>query len=171
MVMYKNSIPLVPAEEIGYHLGLIVHPERAKLFYNVRTSEEKPPAGYGTRIYDPEFEPNKAFKKLGVPFTLTVKPIDQFDSSKKLLDYLNQIEKENKDALLCFHHGALVDDSSRDWGHVVVFDRIVEGKIRIVDPSPDHPKWRLVTVEKMFEAMRKHGVKRSAGVWEINSTD
>ena len=69
MIMYKHGIPLKPSEEIGYHLGLVVHPDRKKLFYNVRTSSEKPPAGYGTRIYDPEFEPNNAFRKLGIPLT------------------------------------------------------------------------------------------------------
>ncbi|MBI2032816.1 MAG: hypothetical protein HYT09_04205 [Candidatus Levybacteria bacterium] len=163
--MFK--IPLIPAEEIGYHLGLIVPPEKAKFFYNVRTSSEKPPAGYGTRIYDPKYQPNKAFKKLGIPLTLTIKPIAQFNSAKKLLAYLKQIENADKDALLCFHHGTLVDDASRDWGHVVVFDRLIKGKIRIVDPDPQDPKWGLVTPQKMFEAMKKHGEKRSAGVWTL----
>ncbi len=82
MVMYKNGIPLIPAEEIGYHLGLIVHPDRSGLFYKVRTSTEKPPAGYGTRIYLPEFEPNVAFKKLGIPLSLTVKPVSKIGSAK-----------------------------------------------------------------------------------------
>jgi hypothetical protein len=171
MVMYKNGLPLLPAEEIGYHLGLIVHPRKKGLFYNVQTSNEKPPAGYGTRIYLPEFEPNVAFKKLGIPLSLTVKPISEIDSPQKLIQQLEHIENNNLEALLCFNHGSLVDDNEKDWGHVVVFDRIIDGQIRIVDPSPEHPKWRLVKAEKMFEAITKHGVKRSGGVWIIEKTD
>ena len=116
MVMLRHGIPLLPAEEIGYHLGLVVHPDRANLFYNVRTSEEKPPAGYGTRIYDPRFTPNKAFEQLGLPINLKIKPISMFKSPKEIEDYLKASELQNKDVLLCFNHGALIDDSSKDWG-------------------------------------------------------
>jgi hypothetical protein len=171
MVMYKNDIPLIPSEEIGYHIGLIVHPDKAKYFYNVRTSTEKPPAGYGTRIYLPEFEPNVAFKKLDIPLTLKIKAISDISSGDDLRKILEQVEVANSDALLCFNHGALVDDKDKDWGHVVVFDRVIDGKIRIVDPSPEHPKWRLVGVEKMFGAMQEHGVARSGGVWLIEKKE
>ncbi|MDZ7786053.1 MAG: hypothetical protein U5L95_02940 [Candidatus Saccharibacteria bacterium] len=171
MIMYKNGIPLLPAEEIGYHLGLIVRPERAGLFYKVRTSEEKPPAGYGTRIYLPEFEPNTAFKNLDIPLRLKIKPISEIGDSEKLINTLSEIEANNTDALLCFNHGVLVDDREKDWGHVVVFDRVVGDKIRIIDPSPEHPKWRLVSVDKIFEAMNRHGEKRSGGVWLIDTVD
>jgi hypothetical protein len=82
---------------------------------------------------------------------------------------LSGVERDNKDALLCFNHGVLVDDKEKDWGHVVVFDRTVDDKIRIIDPSPEHPKWRLVEPEQMFEAMSKHGEKRSGGVWLIEN--
>jgi hypothetical protein len=168
MVMLRRDIPLMPAEELGYHLGLIVHPDRAYLFYNVRTSKKRPPAGYGTRIYEPEFRPNKVFKKLRLPLSLTIKPISEFNSSREVQDYLKSAEADDKDILLCFNHGALIDDPSKDWGHVCVFDRLIRNNIRIVDPSPDQPKWRSVSVNKMFHAMRKHGEKRSGGFWELS---
>lgn len=168
MVMYKNGIPLVPAEEIGYHLGLIVHPDRSKYFYNARTSTEKPSAGYGTRIYLPEFEPNVAFKNLNIPLHLTVRPISEIDNPGELVTLLGEVEANNNDALLCFNHGVLVDDKEKDWGHVVVFDRIVDGNIRIIDPSPEHPKWREVEANKLFNAMEKHGEKKSGGLWLVN---
>lgn len=171
MIMYKNDIPLLPAEEIGYHLGLIVKPERKGFFYNVRTSEKKPPAGYGTRIYLPEFEPNTAFKNLGIPLHLKVEPISEIEDFDELINTLSAVEANDADALLCFNHGVLIDDNEKDWGHVVVFDRIIDKKIRIIDPSPEHPKWRLVEPEKMFEAMSKHGEKRSGGVWLIDVVD
>jgi len=166
--MYKHSIPLKPAEEIGYHLGLIVHPDRKKLFYNVRASLENPPAGYGTRIYDSEFEPNNFFRKLGIPLVFEMKLINQFSAPSEILGYLKNAEEKNRDILLCFNHGVLIDDPTKDWGHVCVFDRIVDNKIRLIDPTPDQPKWRLVSVEKMFDAMKKHGEQKSAGFWEIS---
>ncbi len=169
--MYKSGIPLLPAEEIGYHLGLIVHPDKARYFYNVRTATEPPTAGYGTRIYEPEFELSTAFKNMNVPLTYSLKDIADIASTADLTKTLSAIEKDNVNALLCFNHGALVDDPNRDWGHVVVFDRIIDGQFRIIDPSPDYPKWRLVTPEKMFLAMQKHGQKKTtAGVWLLNKT-
>lgn len=168
MVMYKNNITLVPAEEIGYHLGLVVHPDRAHLFYKARTAIKAPPVGYGTQIYLPEYEPNAAFKKLGVPLVFSNISISELNSGSDLLSQLEKIETADGDALLCFNHGALIDDELKNWGHVCVFDRIIDGKIRVVDPSPEHPKWRRVDAKKMFEAMKKHGVKKSAGIWLLS---
>lgn len=167
MVMYKNGIPLLPAEEIGYNLGLIVSPEKSHLFYNVRAAETSPPAGYGTRIYDPQFEPNVAFKKLEIPLNLNVEPVSKIESPEDLLAKLSEVEQKNEDVLVCFNHGSLVDDPSKNWGHVCVFDRVIDGRIRIVDPSPEHPKWRLIKADKLFTAMQKHGVKKSAGIWYL----
>lgn len=166
--MLRHNIPLMPAEELGYYLGLLVHPDRANLFYNVRTSKKKPPAGYGTRIYDPRFKPSKVFKKLGLPMSLTIKPITKFGSSKEVRDYLGSAESNDKDVLLCFNQGALINNPSKNWGHVCVFDRLVGNKVRIIDPSPDQPKWRNVSINKMFHAMKEHGEKRSGGFWEIS---
>lgn len=168
MIMYRNGIPLIPAEEIGRQLGLVVHPDRAVLFYRVRTDKNPPPAGYGTQISKPEYEPNVAFKKLGIPLKFSMKPISEIKSPKELLEILSTSERKNTDVLLCFNQGSLMDDDSRNWGHVVVFDRLISGQIRIVDPAPEHPKWRSVDVEKMFTAMQRHGEERSAGVWFLD---
>ena len=168
--MLRHSIPLLPAEELGYHLGLVVHPDRANLFYNVKTSKKKPPAGYGTRIYDPRFKPSKVFKKLGLPMSLTIKPITKFGSSKEVRDYLSSAESDDKDILLSFNHGALIDDPSKNWGHICVFDRLVGNKIRIIDPSPDQPKWRNISIDKMLHAMKKHSGKLPGGFWELTVT-
>ncbi len=166
--MYNLGIPLIPAEEIGYHLGLVVRPEDGYLFYNARTSEVPPSAGYGTRIYEADYELNTAFKNMGIPLSYALEPIQQISSPDELRKTLTKVEFDSANALLCFNHGALVDDESRDWGHVVVFDRIIDGDIRIIDPSPTHPKWRVVKAEKMFQAMTEHGKKKTAaGVWHL----
>src|SRR3990167_5885866 len=171
MVMYKNDIPLIPAEEIGYHLGLIVHPDKTGLYYKVRTAEVPPPAGYGTQVYLPEYEPNIALRKLGIPLKFSKKLLLGIKTSEDLLNNLKAIEDKNGDALLCFNHGELIDNKSKNWGHVVVFDRVIDEQIRIIDPSPDKPKWRSVTAEKMFSAMRKHGEQKSAGIWLLEKLD
>lgn len=168
-VMYKLGIPLIPAEEIGYHLGLVVRPEDGYLFYDAQTSSVPPPAGYGTRIYEADYELNTAFKNMDIPLSYTLEPIQDISTPEELRKILSSVESSDANALLCFNHGELVDDNSRDWGHVVVFDRIIEGDIRIIDPSPTHPKWRIVKTEKMFQAMIKHGKKKTAsGVWHID---
>lgn len=166
--MYKLGIPLIPAEEIGYHLGLVVRPEDGYLFYDVRTSATPPTAGYGTRIYDADYELNTAFKNMEIPLSYTLEPIQEISSPDDLRKTLAKTESDNAHSLLCFNHGELVDDDTRNWGHVVVFDRLIDGDIRIIDPSPTHPKWRVVKTEKMFQAMAKHGEKKTAaGVWHL----
>ena len=168
MVMLKHQIPLRPVEEIGFHLGLVVSPERKNLFYNVRTARRRPIAGYGTRIYDPRFDPNHAFQVMNIPLRFHLKPIFIFNSVAIVADYLQEIELADRDVLLCFHHGTLSDDPNKDWGHVCVFDRIYNDQIRIIDPSPDEPKWRKVSLNKMVLAMEKHGEQRSAGFWDLS---
>jgi len=167
MIMYKNNIPLIPAEEIGYALGLIVHPDKSNLFYNTRTSTTRPAAGYGTRIYDPEYEPNVAFKKLNIPLSFSIKSITDIRSEKQLIKTLSEVESFNQDVLICFHQGALENDPNKDWGHVCVFDRIINGEIRFIDPSPSDAKWRTFSAEALFESMQQHGAQRSAGLWYL----
>jgi hypothetical protein len=70
MVMYASGLRLVPAEELGHHLGLTVPEEDVSLFWQVRTGERPPaPAGWGTQIYRgrDEFSLNKAFRSLDIP--------------------------------------------------------------------------------------------------------
>src|SRR5688572_25988968 len=81
MVMYRLGIPLLPAEEIGFHIGLTVPSDQAELFYDVRTSEEPPTdVGYGTQIATPGFGLNDAFNKLGIPLSFTMHPISSIPS-------------------------------------------------------------------------------------------
>lgn len=168
MVMYRHNIPLLPAEELGYHFGLVVKPSKSHLFYNMVTAPQPPKAGYGTRIYLPEYEPNEIFRKLGIPFAFKLYSINKIDSPSSLLELLKLHESDDTDVMLCFNHGALDGSQGKDWGHVCVFDRVISGKVRMIDPSPDQPKWHLVSAEKLFNAMQKHGHERSAGLWVVS---
>jgi len=166
MIMHRNGIPLIPAEELGYHLGLTVSPDAAHLFYKARTSPTPPSAaGYGTQIFKSEYEPNKVFETLGIPLAFSLTLADHISSASDLVEKLNKIEADDNDALLCFNHGVVRGEFKPYSGHVAVFDKVIDGKIRLVDASPNQPKWRLVEAELMFDAIKQHGNKSSGGIW------
>lgn len=165
MIMYRNGIPLLPAEELGYHLGLTVSPEDEPLFYKPRVSATPPPSGYGTQIYRPEYEPNKIFAKLGIPLKFSQKLAADITSEEELLNELRRVEVNNTDALLCFNHGVIRGAYKPHTGHVVVFDRVVGGKVRVVDASARNPKWRLIEPELLLEAIKRHGSDKAGGIW------
>ncbi|MDB5178918.1 MAG: hypothetical protein JWN01_861 [Patescibacteria group bacterium] len=166
MIMYRNNIPLIPAEELGYHLGLTVSPKASHLFYDARTANEPPSAaGYGTQIFKPEFEPNKIFQKLGIPLKFSKRLAAGFADEEDLLSELRRIEHHDLDALLCFNHGVIRGEFKPHAGHVAAFDRIIGGQIRLVDVSPLQPKWRLVEPGLLLDAIKRHGDENAGGIW------
>lgn len=167
MIMYKYNIPLLSQELLASHFGLIVSPESKDFFWNAETGE-KPQAGYGTRIYLDEYEPNKVLKKLSIPLELKTISINSFSDEVAVLDYLAEIEKKDADVLACFNHQALKQTGS-GGGHLTLFDRVDWHlkKIRLVDPSYNQPKWRIVESPLLVEAMKKHEAGLG-GFWEIN---
>jgi hypothetical protein len=168
MIMYRNGVPLIPAEELGYYLGLTVPPEEGHLFYKARVSVTPPSgAGFGTQIMNPEYNPDEIFPKLGIPFVFSQVLAAEIADEADLLDRLHTIEQEDSDALLCFNHGVIKGEYKPFTGHVVVFDRVIDGKIRVVDASWKHPKWRLVEPSLMLEAIQCHGDKNSGGIWHF----
>ena len=163
MVLYKNNLPLISQEEIGNALGLRVKPEAAHLFEKVST--EEPKSGiWGTQIGDPKYEINNAFKNLGVPLIVTIQHIRDIDSSDELKKILGEVEQTNGDALVCYKYGVLWGNDSTS-GHVNVFDRIIDGKIRLVDPEQQVPKLRLTDTNQLYEAMVEHKAATMPGVW------
>jgi len=172
MIMYRNSISLRPAEEIGYHLGLIVSPDRSSLFRNARTSAEKPSAGYGIQMHIPEFEPNVAFARMNIPLHFAAEPIKNFSSANELLERLRIIERDGLDALVAFNLETLLDDSGLNGAHhACVFDRIIDGRVRLIDPSFYAPKWRIFSIEQLFLAMQKHVSSDWGGIWLLTKTN
>lgn len=171
MVLYRNSIPLRSAEEIGYHLGLVVRPEQSNLFSNVRTAVDMPPAGYGIQIHLPEYDPNAAFARMGIPLSFSVEPIKGFSSAEELLESLRAHERNDHDVLVAFNLGALIDDPRLSHAHhACVFDRIIGGRVRLVDPSFYAPKWRIFDAEQLFAAMQKHVSSDWGGIWLLTKT-
>ncbi|MDB5175796.1 MAG: hypothetical protein JWM81_654 [Candidatus Saccharibacteria bacterium] len=169
MIMYRHNIPLVPAEEIGYHLGLTVPPEDGHLFNRVRVADKPPVAsGYGTDISSPDYEPNKAFRALNIPLRFSKKLATEIANEEALLSLLLDVETNDGDALLCFNHGVIRGQYEPHSGHVVVFDKIVNGQVRVVDASPRQPKWRSIELSVLFDAIQQHGDANSGGIWYFN---
>ncbi len=174
MVMYRHGIPLIPAEELGYYLGLTVPKDAAGFFWRMRTGKRRPSslrpvAGYGTRIYERNYDPNKVFKKLGIPLTMKLKSIRSFKNFTGFRKYLLALSRQDFDVLMSFHHGTLANDPAKDNGHVVVLDKIypAKGMIRFIDPTRG-PKWRMAAMRKMYDAMQAHPNGKVAGFWELN---
>ena len=173
MVMYRHNIALLPAELLGYHLGLTVPKKAAKFFWNSHIgkrnpSQLRPMSGYGTQIFEENYEPNKVFKKLGIPLKMDLAPIINFNDFSEFKKYLLELSKKDFDILLCFHHGTLINDKTIDNGHVVVLDKIypTSNKIRFIDPTRG-PKWKIFSMIKVYKAMKAHPNQKVAGFWEL----
>ena len=167
MIMYKNKIPLLPMELLGHYFGLIVSPENKKLFWNARTGE-KPLSGYGTRINLKRYEPNSVFKKLKIPLKMVIHSVANF-TDKTFVSYIAKSVKENKDIMVCFNSGVLNNQAGD--GHVCVIDRVYPSKneVRIIDPSYNKPKWRMIKINKLRKAMEMHPANGGA-FWELIKT-
>ncbi|MDA3815338.1 MAG: hypothetical protein PF549_03150 [Patescibacteria group bacterium] len=166
IVMYKLGIPLIPQELLGYHLGLIVDDEGGEFFWNPRIGE-KPPAGFGTQIHEEQYKPDVAFEKLGIPLKMIIHPVDDLKDKKDFVEFIESCILEDRDLLACFNHGTLKGDGTSN-GHTCVVDRIYPEKniIRLIDSSPNQPKWRELTIDQLKEAMEKHPISKG-GFWEL----
>ena len=168
--MYRHGIPLVPQELLGYYLGLTVSKENKYLFWNPRTGK-RPPSGWGTQASRKRYSMNKAFQKLGIPIKARQLLISEFNDDE-YREYLKQIEKNDMDVMVCFDHRVLNRERKtkrgKHQGHLCVIDRVdlKNNKVRLIDPSPKHPKWRVVDIDDLKQATDWHYPK-AGGFWEF----
>ncbi len=167
MVMYRHDIPLMPVEDLAYALGLTVPEEDVWLFDKARTGE-RPSAGWGTRINEPEFEINKVLGELSIPFHVDVDT--DVSSVEALRKKLQAVQDADGDTLLCFDYGKLWDEDVKG-GHVCVFHGLDGEDVWMIDPERNVPKKRKVSLQKLFEAMYYHGPQNSCGLWVITKTE
>ncbi|HOI97666.1 MAG TPA: hypothetical protein PLA19_04145 [Candidatus Pacearchaeota archaeon] len=167
MIMLRHNLPLLSAELLGYHMGLTVPKEELKLFWNARTGP-KPKAGYGTQIGKKQYDLNTVFDNLNIPLRMSLSSIDEFVDFVQFKDYLINLGKGDKDVLVCYDWGTLFGADAHN-GHVCVLDNVFDGKneVRIIDPEYKAPKWRVVKIKNLYDAMVFHGKDKSAGFWEF----
>jgi hypothetical protein len=169
--MLKNNISLIPQEYLGYHMGLTVPPEKRDAFYNPRVSEKPPVAsGFGTQIQTDEFSLNKVLQNLSIPLSFSYMPADTIESSNYLKEILYDMEIKNRDSLICLNWGRLTSQPTKDWGHVLVFDRVLKGKnIRLIDTDVG-AKWKSFPIEDIYSAINMHGTENMGGLWNFLKT-
>lgn len=155
IVMYKLGIPLIPQELLGHHLGLILDKKYKNLFWNVKIGK-RPKAGYGTRIYEKQYNTNVVFKRLKIPIRTTDYSINDF-KKEELVSFLSDNIKKDKDLIVLFNSDVL-NNTNNNNGHACVIDRIYPSKdvIRLIDPSAVQAKWREIKINKFIKAIKKH---------------
>ncbi len=174
MVMLRHGIPLLPAELIGWHLGVVVPPEDAGYFYNPRISETRPRIGYGTQLGD-GIDANEAFQEMGVPLSMELERIDSFPDFPAFKERLYWHYEQDHDILLCVLWGDVCDIDFReepfnaDAAHIVLVDRIYEGSVRLIDAARGR-KWREYDMNYLYNAMVRLGVEKDAGLWILKKT-
>jgi hypothetical protein len=171
MVMLRHGIPLVAAELLGYHMGLVVPAEQTRYFWRAHTGA-MPISGWGTQVGSAGYELNRIFDALTIPLRGRLDLISAIPSAAALGAYLAEIESADRDALLCYAPGSLLGTAHRG-GHVCVFDRLERstGAVRMVDPDVESPKWQTVPLAALYRAMAEHGDVRGGGVWPIDRAD
>jgi hypothetical protein len=95
--------------------------------------------------------------------------INKFKTIENFKKYLSNIETNNSDVLVCYDWGKLFDRPNYQGGHVCVLDTVNlnTNEVRIIDPDYDAPKWRVTSIDKLYEAMKFHGADKSGGFWEL----
>lgn len=170
MIMYRHGISLIPQEELGYYLGLVVPKEDAHLFYNPRTGR-RPASGYGTQIQKSDYHPNKVFSKLNIPLKMIFHPIDDFKDEIELADFISKKIVDNADLVTSFSN-AEFSDGQIQGGHVCVIYRISPDNrtIRVIDPERCESKWQTYSILKLYKAMQRHGADKMGGIWVFVKT-
>jgi dipeptidase E len=161
IVLQRNGLPKPSQEEIGIELGLVVPPEYADEFENVTVRDEPiVSSGFGTRIQDPNYSVETLIEKKGWPFSFSRTLATQISDVNKLRDLLTDVESRNADALICYQN-------DRGYGHVVVFDRLIDNDVWFVDPSPNYDKWRSMSIAEVYKRIQAHGDVNSGGIWHL----
>lgn len=168
MIMLKNKIPLIPAEEIGKQLGLIVPETDKKYFWNVSVGTPHN-SGYGTNIN--KYPLKDFFSSYDIPLECIFVPISTFKSTQELSAQILKLLNKESSVLVCYDWGSLFGDNKKHWGHVCLLDHFDKqfNLVRMIDPDPDQPKWKYVSLEDLFDAMKFHGDEKSGGLWKFKS--
>lgn len=159
MILYKNGLPLLPQEQIGAELGLVVPPEAKEAFYNAEV-RDKPAvkSGYGTRIQDPAFSLDKLIEKQQWPFVFSVELASNFTDEAAFIGRLKELVRADIDAMICLQN-------DHATGHICVLDIVDDATVRVMDPSQQYPKWRSMSHKDIFSRVKAHGDDNFGGIW------
>ena len=172
MIMLRNNIPLLPAELIVSRMRLIIPEKDKHLFWNKNIQiGRKPKAGYGTQlsIHEGVSFINNLLEELKIPLKMKKRLIDQFKNINQFNNYLKNLSFNDLDIIVCLDSG-IINYNKIKGGHVCILDKVDVNKneVRLINPSFRRPKWQIIKMEKLFQAMKVHGEKNGAGFWEFS---
>jgi len=156
MILERRGYKLLEQEVIGIDLGLVVAPEHVHEFANVST-EEKSPAGWGTRINLEKYSLNSFFKKRNIALTSTYYTLDDIDNPLK---FIGMNLTEGNDILTIFRYNTLYNEGN-PYGHGSLIEEIHGTNVTLVDPSRGLKRKR-VLVDDLVKAIEVH---RKGDIW------
>ncbi len=165
MVLYRRDLKLLPQEEIGSDLGLIVPEKFYEILPNAKRGE-KPVSGWGTQIQKSEFSLDSFFKKHNYPLAYE----HHFPTSIKenLAKWIKKQLGKNKDLIACFNAKKLYD-TGNDGGHICLIENIDKNNITLIETNKDYPKFRKVKTIKLIDSMIHHKKENLGGFWLIKT--
>ncbi len=160
MILNRHKIKNSGQEDIAYQLGLIVPEEEKQNYQKVRVGK-KPIAGYGTQIQEKEYTINNFFDKNNINLKESYYYITDYKEAKEFLEKNN-----NKDILIIVHCGTLYNFQSADWGHMILFEKMENDKVTILECSAkrDYENFKL---KHLLNAIKYHGKEKGAGFYLI----
>jgi hypothetical protein len=164
MILTRRGLPCMSQGEIGWELGLLVPPEIKSAFTRVRTGPQ-PPAGYGTRISNPEFSIGNFFNRNRLP--LCIKRVSP-SSFEELTATLQDALDREYDVVLCFNSRRLFGDGDREHVALIQSFNGAAGRVTMVDPAIGAPKHRTASIDKIFETIQAHDASTLGGLWLIS---
>ena len=165
MVLIRRNLPLFQIEEVGVQLGLAIPDSHATLYPTARIGIH-PTSGYGTEIQNPEFSLTVFFRRFNIPLQETYLANPPSNCSSWILEQLSK----DRDILVCFNHQELFGGDA-NWGHVCLIESVTDSEIVLVDPSPQVPKFRSVSINSLNQAIEHHGESNRCGFWVLHSID
>lgn len=162
MVLDRRKIKHGSQEEIGRELGLVVPKEKTHLFIKIRTAK-KPIAGYGTQVNKKKYSINNYFLKNNIKLKEVYYLLEEIKDIKK---FIVENLKSGNDLIVCFDSRKLYGIG--DYGHVSLIQNINNNIITLIDPEKDVPNKRKVDLQKLVEAMKRHGKEKRGGFWVIS---
>ena len=176
IVMLRHHIPLIPAELLGHHLGLVVREEDSGHFYNARTAAAEPEDGYGTHVNSARGDVNTVFEKLSIPLRMEIIKAADIGTAQDFADKIAAALDAELDVLLCIRWRDVIDEDTSvepvdlHVGHIVIVDRMEGETIRLIDCARGK-KWKTYKTDYLFNAMKAHEGKPAAGIWIITKKE
>ncbi len=159
MILNRRKITNNGQVEIACELGLIVPPSYKEIYPNALIGD-KPNAGYGTQIQKEEYSLNNYFKNNNFPLVMEYFFITSVSKAKRFL-----LDNSCDDIIICLYGEILYDDKESTWGHMVLFDNILNDIVTIVDSHKN--RYIRIPINKLVLAIKVHGKENGAGFYLI----